>query len=191
MQNISLYSDYAGSWQLIETKTLSGSSDSETFTKNIYTARGELIDSEFKWNCLAHDSGGSDWGNSNYTFSGWDLGNKNKSLILGTVKGNAANNHLWISGSNTSKKESSFGSFVVQPDGRILHSLRRNYAGILISKIDPNQKFADPSYFGMVGPVYHKSDADALFTVYRAYKGDIGQVRASVCRMVSDDGFPF
>lgn len=81
-----------------------------------------------------------------YFSEGKELGN----LITGTVKGNAANNSLWISGSNTSKKESCFGSFFVQPDGKILHKLYRNKSGILISKIDTEQKFEDPSFFGRI-----------------------------------------
>ncbi|MCK4714786.1 MAG: LamG domain-containing protein, partial [Candidatus Aenigmarchaeota archaeon] len=40
----------------------------------------EIIDSEFSWNCLAYDTTSqSDWGDSNFTFSGWDLGTYNKS----------------------------------------------------------------------------------------------------------------
>jgi len=66
-------------------------------------------------------------------------------LIPGTVRGNAANNHLWISASNTCRKESSFPAFVAQPDGKILHKLSRNRSGVLISRIDINQKFSDPS----------------------------------------------
>jgi len=66
-------------------------------------------------------------------------------LIPGTVRGNAANNHLWISASNTSRKESTFPAFIVQPDGRILKKLKRNRSGVLISKIDPDKKFYDPS----------------------------------------------
>jgi len=76
-----------------------------------------------------------------YHREGKDLGE----LIPGTVRGNAANNHLWISASNTCRKESSFSGFVVQPDGKILHKLSRNRSGVLISRIDVNQKFVDPS----------------------------------------------
>jgi len=66
-------------------------------------------------------------------------------LMIGTVRGNAANNYLWISASNTSKKESCFPSLVVRPDGKVLHQLKRNTAQILISKINTNTKFDDPS----------------------------------------------
>lgn len=76
-----------------------------------------------------------------YKKQGKELG----SLITGAVRANAANNYLWISASNTSARESCFASFVVRPDGKILHQLKRNVTGILISKINFNTKFTDPS----------------------------------------------
>ena len=84
LTNISLYSDHNSSWQLIETKTISGASAAVNFTRNIYADRGNnsFIDSNFIWNCLAYDTAGnSDWGDSNYTFSGWDLGSYNMSYL--------------------------------------------------------------------------------------------------------------
>lgn len=69
-------------------------------------------------------------------------------LITGTTRGNAANNYLWISGSNTSKKESCFPSFIIQPDGNIFSKLPRNKPGVLISRIDLDQHFEDPSFYG-------------------------------------------
>jgi deaminated glutathione amidase len=66
-------------------------------------------------------------------------------LVIGTMRGNAANNHLWISASNTSKNESCFPSMILQPDGRIKSKLARNRTGVLITKIDLDQKFPDPS----------------------------------------------
>lgn len=69
-------------------------------------------------------------------------------LIVGYVKGNAANNYMWISGSNTSKRESCFPSFIARPDGRIAAKLTRNEPGALICTLDLEQQFEDPSYFG-------------------------------------------
>ncbi|MEZ5083924.1 MAG: carbon-nitrogen hydrolase family protein [Bacteroidales bacterium] len=69
-------------------------------------------------------------------------------LIIGTMRGNAANNYLWISVANTSRKESGFPSFILQPDGKILHKLVRNRTGVLITDIDIDQKFIDPSFYG-------------------------------------------
>ncbi|MFC2098532.1 carbon-nitrogen hydrolase family protein [Bacteroidota bacterium] len=76
-----------------------------------------------------------------YETMGRELGE----LIPGTVRGNAASNYLWVSVSNNSRKESSFPSMMVQPDGRVLHKLHRNRAGVLISRIDGKQVFVDPS----------------------------------------------
>ena len=76
-----------------------------------------------------------------YNAQGKELG----SLITGAVRGNAANNYFWVSASNTSARESCFASFVARPDGKILHQLKRNVTGILISKINSKTKFTDPS----------------------------------------------
>jgi len=78
---------------------------------------------------------------SKYRSEGKELGD----LITGTVRGNAANNYLWISGSNTCKRESCFPCFMVRPDGKVPGRLSRNRAGILISYIDLEESFADPS----------------------------------------------
>jgi predicted amidohydrolase len=76
-----------------------------------------------------------------YKQKGKELG----SLITGAVRGYAANNYLWVSASNTSGRESCFASFVARPDGKILHQLKRNVTGILISRIDSSTRFTDPS----------------------------------------------
>jgi predicted amidohydrolase len=77
----------------------------------------------------------------NYLKKGRNLG----SLITGTVRGNAANNYLWISASNTCERESSFASFIAQPDGKIVQQLKRNIAGVLVSKVNLEKQFSDPS----------------------------------------------
>jgi predicted amidohydrolase len=69
-------------------------------------------------------------------------------LIVGAVKGYAANNYLWVSGSNVSTKQSCFSSFVVQPDGQIFNRAPRNKPHVLISEIDLSQKYIDPSFYG-------------------------------------------
>lgn len=74
-----------------------------------------------------------------------DHGRDQGSLIVGTVRGYAANNNLWISASNTSRSESCFASFLVRPDGRIVQQLKRNRTGLLISRIDFTRRFDDPS----------------------------------------------
>jgi len=91
-----------------------------------------------------------------YNNEGKELG----SLITGTVRGNAANNSLWISASNTSKRESSFASFLVRPDGKIVHQLKRNITGVLISAINIKEQFEDLSRINREKIFYGKFRAD-------------------------------
>lgn len=55
----------------------------------------------------------------------------------------AADNSMWISCSNTSAPESSWASFVVRPDGVIVGGLRKNVAGVLLTKIDTATQYYD------------------------------------------------
>jgi len=55
----------------------------------------------------------------------------------------AASNHVSISCSNSSARESCWASFFVRPDGVITGRLRRNIAGMLISEVDDQQEFYD------------------------------------------------
>lgn len=55
----------------------------------------------------------------------------------------AASNHMWISCSNSSARESCWGSFFVRPDGVITGRLRRNIAGVLISDVNDQDEFYD------------------------------------------------
>jgi len=64
-----------------------------------------------------------------------------------TMVSYAGNNYLWISCSNTSKKESCWASFVVRPDGIIKDSLEKNKAGILISELDFEKEYYDSTKF--------------------------------------------
>ena len=78
LNNLSLYHNLNGTWRLNQTVSISGYTDSVIF--NISKPFGNLTmkDNTFTWNCLVYDdSGNSDWGDSNYTFSGWDLGTYN------------------------------------------------------------------------------------------------------------------
>ena len=55
----------------------------------------------------------------------------------------AANNHIWISCPNSSARESCWPSFVVRADGVTTGRLRRNIAGILITKMDTASELYD------------------------------------------------
>jgi deaminated glutathione amidase len=59
----------------------------------------------------------------------------------------ASNNYVWISCSNSSAKESCWGSFVVRPDGVITGKLEKNVAGIMVTEIDINKKYYDATKF--------------------------------------------
>lgn len=86
------------------------------------------------------------WYDGNYSEKDYQQEGKNLGEVIpGFVRGNAANNKLWISSSNTSKKQSSFPAFVAQPDGGILKKLKRNIAGVLISEIDFDVEYIDLS----------------------------------------------
>lgn len=55
----------------------------------------------------------------------------------------SACNHIWISCSNSSAKESCWPSFFVRPDGVIIGRLRRNIPGLLISTVNTKQELYD------------------------------------------------
>lgn len=57
----------------------------------------------------------------------------------------ASSNYVWISCSNTSAKESCWGSFTVRPESVIAGQLRKNKTGILITAIDVNVDYYDSS----------------------------------------------
>ncbi len=60
-----------------------------------------------------------------------------------TMRSYAANNHVWISCPNSSRRESCWPSFFVRPDGVITGRLMRNRAGILMSTIDTERRWYD------------------------------------------------
>ena len=60
-----------------------------------------------------------------------------------SIQAAAASNHLWISCSNSSARESCWPNFFVRPDGVIIGRLRRNCAGVLVTSIDTNLEIYD------------------------------------------------
>ncbi len=57
----------------------------------------------------------------------------------------AANNHVWISCSNTSKEESCFAAFVVRPDGVVSGRLQKDTSGVLVTEINTEVEYYDSS----------------------------------------------
>jgi hypothetical protein len=93
LKNISLYSDYSGEWQFIDNKSISGLSDSVTFTKNIYQTN-QFVNNYFIWNCLAYDNTSkSNWSSANYTFSNWDLGSHSNTVYNTTLNAITLNDY--------------------------------------------------------------------------------------------------
>lgn len=66
-------------------------------------------------------------------------------IVPPTMQAYAANNYMWISSNNTSRKESSWPSFFVLPNGVISGRLERNRAGVLISEVDTDKRYYDAS----------------------------------------------
>lgn len=63
LKNITLYGNWTGTWHANETKSLTGTSNSTTFSKT-------LSSGIYRWNCLAYDNSSQpDWGNSNFTLN--------------------------------------------------------------------------------------------------------------------------
>jgi predicted amidohydrolase len=63
--------------------------------------------------------------------------------VPATMKSYAANNALWISCPNSSRRESCWGAFCVRPDGVVVGRLRRNVEGVLVTTIDTDERFYD------------------------------------------------
>lgn len=67
-------------------------------------------------------------------------------IVPPTMQTYAANNYMYISANNTASG-GDWPSHFVRPDGVITGKLRRGVAGVLISKVDTDDKFYDASTF--------------------------------------------
>lgn len=66
-------------------------------------------------------------------------------IVPPTMQTYAANNHMWISANNTSRRVSSWPSFFVTPDGIIAGRLASHQSGVLISTVNTLAKYYDAS----------------------------------------------
>jgi len=66
-------------------------------------------------------------------------------IVPATMQAYAANNHMWISASNSSEPASCWPSFFVRADGMVTGKLLNNRSGVLITKIDTTAKLYDAS----------------------------------------------
>ena len=64
-------------------------------------------------------------------------------MVKATMQTYAANNYMWISVNNTTRRESSGSSFVVRPDGLVEGRLPLHKTGMLLSIIDTQKRFYD------------------------------------------------
>jgi hypothetical protein len=93
LANATLYSDYGGVWQAIETKIISGINSIFSFVKNILPSN-QFINNHFKWNVLVTDnSSKSNWSSTNNTFSNWDLGTHSNTLFNNTLNALTLNDY--------------------------------------------------------------------------------------------------
>ena len=66
-------------------------------------------------------------------------------IVRATMQTRAASNYLWVSANNSSRKFSSWPSFVVRPDGKIVARARPHTNRVLITEIDVPGKYYDAS----------------------------------------------
>ena len=64
-------------------------------------------------------------------------------IVPPTLQAYAANNHMWVSSTNTSTPISRWPSFFVNPDGTISGRLINSKPGVLISTVDTKIKYYD------------------------------------------------
>jgi len=67
LNNMTLYWNYSGTWQVNETKILTGTANSTLFNKTLYQISSGIV-----CNCLAEGNGTTDFADSNRTFSKLD-----------------------------------------------------------------------------------------------------------------------
>jgi len=83
--NVSLYGDFNGNFEHVQTKSASGSNHTTSFDINLseYLGKYTIKDSTYNWNCLYCDTDSvCNWSYANGSFSGWDLGTYNKTRLF-------------------------------------------------------------------------------------------------------------
>ena len=66
-------------------------------------------------------------------------------IMRQTMQCRAATNYFWVSMSNASGWYSPYPSCFIRPDGMIVKQLRSNRAGMMINRLDVNERYYDPS----------------------------------------------
>jgi predicted amidohydrolase len=65
-------------------------------------------------------------------------------IMRQTMQCRAAENHFWVSMTNSSGYYSPYPSCFIQPDGRIAAQLKANRPGMMVNTVDLSRKFYDP-----------------------------------------------
>ncbi len=103
--NLSLYSDFNGTWQVIETVNVSSSADSVTFGPYNIWPNGTFSNAEFIWNCLASDNlSNNRFAPANFTFNNFGLGTFNGTNISSVILNGSVNHGSYISPEFTNGK---------------------------------------------------------------------------------------
>ncbi len=66
-------------------------------------------------------------------------------IMRQTMQARAATNGLWFSGVNACGYYQSYPSVFIQPDGKIVASLKQHRAGVMVNRVDTHRTFYDPS----------------------------------------------
>ncbi|MFH0963744.1 MAG: carbon-nitrogen hydrolase family protein [Planctomycetota bacterium] len=66
-------------------------------------------------------------------------------IVRATIQASAASNYMWVSANNSSRRYSSWGSFFVRPDGKIIARTRRHTAAVLVNQVHTGKKYYDAS----------------------------------------------
>lgn len=70
-----------------------------------------------------------------------------RTIVPATMTCRAAENHMWVSATNSTTRPSKWGSFVVRPDGQIVGRLAVHRPGVLITRV-----VRDSTLFDAPGP---------------------------------------
>jgi len=65
-------------------------------------------------------------------------------IMRQTMQCRAATNYFWVSMANSSGYYSPYPSCFIQPDGKIVHQLKPNRAGVMVNTVELKKKFYDP-----------------------------------------------
>jgi len=78
-------------------------------------------------------------------YNAWQKGpSVHTHIMRQTMQCRAATNHFWVSMANSSGYYSPYPSCFIQPDGKIVHQLKPNRAGVMVNTVELKKKFYDP-----------------------------------------------